>query len=120
MFAPVTILSDVKLQTAFASQVLSSLVTNYFKRFDMEKICRRNVTSFGKDKLGFYIYETQKITRVTDFHPIHNSEAFFFNVLLRTIPFRNENDLLFAMNIEKSYIRECHHRGIISNLDNIQ
>ncbi len=94
--------------------------TDYFKRFDMEKICRRNVTSFGKDKLGFHIYETHKITRFTDFHPIHNSEAFFFNVLLRTIPFRNENDLLSATNIKKSYIRECHNRGIISNVDNIQ
>ena len=35
--------------------------TDYFKRFDMEKICRRNVNSFGKDKLGFHIYETHKL-----------------------------------------------------------
>ena len=59
-------------------------------------------------------------TRFTNFHPIHNSEAFFFNVLLCTIPFRNENDLLSTTNIENSNIRECHNRGIISNVDNIQ
>ena len=94
--------------------------TDYFKRFDMEKICRRNVTYFLKDKLGFHIYETHKITRFTDFHPIHNSEAFFFNVLLRTIPLKNENDFLSATNIEQSFIRECHNREIISNIDNIQ
>ena len=101
-------------------QLMDYFITDYFKRFDMEKTCRCNVTSFGIDKLGFHIYETHKITRFTYFHPIHNSEAFFFNVLLRTIPFINENDLLSATNIEKSYIRECHNRGIISNVDIIQ
>ena len=78
------------------------------------------MTSLGKDKLGFHIYEIHKITRFTDFHPIHNFKAFFFNVLLRTILFINENDLLFATNIEKNYIRECHNCGIISNVDNTQ
>ena len=51
--------------------------TDYFKRFKMEKICRRNVSFFGKVRLRFDIYETYKITRFTDFHPTHNSEGFF-------------------------------------------
>ena len=75
--------------------------TNYFKRFDMERICRHNVPSFGKDKLRFYIYETPKIMRFINFHPTHNSDAFFFNVLIHTIPFRFENDLLSPTNNEK-------------------
>ena len=94
--------------------------TDYFKRFDMEKICQRNVPSFRKDKFGFYIYETHKIMRFTGFHTTHNSDALFFNILIHTIPFRNENDLLSPTNSEKIYIRECQDHGIISNLDAIQ
>ena len=86
----------------------------------MEKICRRNVPSFEKDRLRFHMYEFHKITRFTDFHPTHNSEGFFFNVLIRTIPFRNKNELLSATNNEKSYVREYHTRGLISNLNTIQ
>ena len=44
----------------------------------------------------------------------------FFNVLLHTISFKNEKDLFLDTNKEKSYIRECHNREIISNLDIIQ
>ncbi len=37
---------------------------------------------FEKTKLGFIIYENKKLVSLIDFHPIHNSERFFFNVLL--------------------------------------
>lgn len=65
-------------------------------------------------------YPTHKITRFTNFHPTHNLDAFFFNILIRTIPFINENDILSPTNSEKNYICECQDRGIITNLDAIQ
>lgn len=74
----------------------------------------------GMDKLGFYMYETHKIARFTNFQLIHNSEALFYNVLICIIFFRNKNDFFSATNIEKNYIRECQDRGIISKLDTIQ
>ena len=47
------------------------------------------------------MYEAHKITRFTYFHLIHNSEALFFNILIRTNHFRSKNDLLCATNNEK-------------------
>jgi hypothetical protein len=35
-----------------------------------------------KTNLGFIIHENKKLVRLIDFYPIHNSERFFFNVLL--------------------------------------
>lgn len=91
-------------------------LTHFFERFDMEKKCQRNVSSFVKYMLGFHIYETYKITRFIDFHPTNNLEIFFFNMLLRTIPFKNANGILFDIPKNKSYIRECQDCGIV-NLD---
>ena len=72
----------------------------------MENICQRNVPSLKKDRLEFYMYETHKITRFTNFHLTHNSEAIFFNVLIHTIPFRNKNDLLKNPTINEKIIFE--------------
>ena len=47
------------------------------------------------------MYEAHKITKFTYFHLIHNSEALFFNILIRTNHFRSKNDLLCATNNEK-------------------
>jgi hypothetical protein len=37
---------------------------------------------FEKTNVGFIIHENKKLVRLIDFHPIHSSEGFFFNVLL--------------------------------------
>ena len=55
---------------------------------------------------GFYLYETSKLIRFTDFHPTHNTEGFFFNILLRNVWFRDERDLISDQNTNKNYTLE--------------
>jgi hypothetical protein len=43
---------------------------------------------YGQDNLvPFIIYKNEKLVSFIDFHPIHNNERFFFNML---IPFKKE------------------------------
>ena len=51
---------------------------SYFKIFETEKTQRPNSKCYGIDMFGFYLYETSKLTRFTNFHPTHNTKAFFF------------------------------------------
>ncbi len=44
-------------------------------------ICKK----FGKDDLGFTIYENKKLIRFISFHPIYNSE--FFSIMFYSINF---------------------------------
>ena len=37
-----------------------------------------NGKCYAIDMLGFYLYETSKLTIIIDFHPTHNIEGFKF------------------------------------------
>ena len=79
-----------------------------FTKSETDCLHRPNIFFIGKDNLGHYIYENNKVTRFTDFHSSHSSEGFFCNILLRTICFRNENTLLSFHNKQQSYVYECY------------
>jgi len=57
------------------------------------------------------------LVRFTNFHPIHNSEGFFYNVLLQKIPFHDEKNLLSNCNIHHSYVYECQIQNWLPNLE---
>ena len=69
---------------------------------------------------GFYLYETSKLTRFTDFHPVHNTEGFFFNILLRNICFRDEKELISDQNTNNNYTFECYNRGLLPDVQAMQ
>lgn len=67
--------------------------------------------NFGKA----LIPNKNKPVRFTDFHPINQSEAFFYNLLLQHVPFRREEvDILSACNKSNTYLEECQVRGILT------
>jgi hypothetical protein len=59
----------------------------YFKKYELIKMVHPSFQQYEKDALSFIIYKNKKLVRFIDFHPIHNNEAFFYNVLLQKIPF---------------------------------
>ncbi len=92
----------------------------YFTKYESNKLKRPSSKCHGEDNLGNYIHTTNKLTRFTNFHPTHNIEGFFYNILLQNMCFRRELDLLFASNLQKSYVCECHICGLVHDLDKIQ
>lgn len=69
--------------------------------------------------LSFIIYKNEKLVRFTEFHLIHNSEGFFYNVLLQKIPFCDEKKLLSNCNIHQSYVYECQVQSLLPNLESL-
>lgn len=63
-----------------------------------------------------YVYQRlpdkPEVVRFSDPHPGHACEAFFYNVLLDEVPFRNEQELISADNKKVSYFEECQMRGL--------
>ncbi len=59
----------------------------YFEKYELIKMVHPSFQQYEKDALSFIIYKNKKLVRFIDFHPIHNNEAFFYNVLLQKIPF---------------------------------
>jgi hypothetical protein len=74
---------------------------------------------FGKDDLGFIIYENKKLIKFTNFHHVYNSEAFFYNTILQKNNFVI-NKIKFQNSIEKSYVHECQIRGFLHNVELLQ
>ena len=57
-----------------------------------------------------YKRSSDHLVRFSDYHPRHNQEAFFYNILLAKIPFNDEADLLSPENTTGSYMVECMMR----------
>ena len=74
----------------------------------------------GSTCLDSYLYKTTKVTSFTDFHPTHNTQGFFFNILLRNFTFRDERQLLSERNTNKNYLLECYIRGLFSDVQAVQ
>jgi len=92
----------------------------YFTKFEFDKLKRLSSKCHGEDNLKNYIYTTNKLTRFTYFHPTHNIEGFFYNILVQNMCFWRELDLLSASNLQKNYVHEYHFRGLVHDLDKIQ
>jgi hypothetical protein len=59
-----------------------STFIKHFQKYIFDHKLFPTCKQFEKKNLGFIIYENKKLVRLLDFHSIHNSEGFFFNVLL--------------------------------------
>ena len=93
---------------------------SYFERFETERIQRPNCKCYGIDMFGFYLYEISKLTRFTDFHPIHKTKGFFFIILLCNICFRDEREFISNQNTKMNYILECYNQDILLDVQTTQ
>ena len=91
---------------------------DYFTKYETNCFHIPNLLSYREDNLSYYIYEYNKVTRFTHFHSTHSSEG-FFNILLHTICFSNENTLLLLHNKQQNYVHECYSQGIILDLESL-
>jgi hypothetical protein len=96
---------------------------DYFRNYDITSspTSVRGANLVGTDAFNNFVYRlpAPRIMRYTDYHPGHDSEGFFYNVLLQHIPFRSEEELLSPHNVERSYFVECFARGILQDDDDV-
>jgi len=70
---------------------------------------------YGQDNLvSFIIYKNGKLVSFIDFHPNHNNERFFFNMLslLKT-------NFISEYNIHQYYVQECQNWDLLPNLESL-
>ena len=59
------------------------------------------------------------IIRFTDYHPMYQTEGFFYNVLLHSTAFRSEHALISPSNRSKTYFEQCYLTGLVKTMDDI-
>ena len=66
----------------------------------------------SRDSRQHYVYkrDNTQLIRFSDYHPKNSSEAFFYQLLLRKVPFRDEVQLMSESNTSRSYLLECQLR----------
>ena len=66
----------------------------------------------SRDSRQHYVYkrDNTQLIRFSDYHPKNSSEAFFYQLLLRKVPFRDEVQLISESNTCRSYLLECQLR----------
>jgi hypothetical protein len=57
----------------------------------------------------------EQLVRFSDFHPAHNPEGYFYNMLLQHVIVRDEAALLSANNPDGTYFTECKLRKFITS-----
>lgn len=76
----------------------------------------------GTDTFGNHLYKRpdDQPIRFSVYDPAANTEAFFYNVLLRHVAFRSEAELISAGYASRTYQEECWTRAIISDDADLQ
>jgi hypothetical protein len=94
--------------------------TKYWKQFSPQQQELKKKTRLGKDKLGFFLYESEHLVQFTDFNLGKHVEPFFFNILLNNVAFYKECELISPTNLARSYYHECFVRGIVKTFNCLQ
>ena len=113
--------------------ILSSLfIPTYIRYFRKYLVSKKEIKSrkcVGRDSQygsrqggGAYVYEREDtdIVRFSDYNPNHNSEAFFYGLLLEEVPFRDEAALISDNNSTGSYMDECIIRKVIDTQEDLE
>jgi hypothetical protein len=94
--------------------------TKYFSEYQIEKKAIPSRTFVEKDLLQGFVYSNKRVIRFTDYHPANHTKAYFYNVLLSKVPFKNENELLSPENTARSYFYKCRLKGLISSTEDLK
>lgn len=98
-------------------------MTEYFQKYTLHK---KPLSSLGKvagvDSFGNSVQKRPKDepVRFSNPHPSSNPEGFFYNMLLRKVAFRNEDELLSPENEPRLYYTECCLRGLIKDEEDLE
>lgn len=115
------VLPSVDLYCGRPAALHNITFTAYFKNY----VIRKGESAIsdeviGQDAFGGLVCRRSRLVRFTDFHPAHQSEAYFYNVLLRECPFDQETDLLSLENTSGSYFQECILRSLVLSEDDLE
>ena len=96
----------------------------YFENYSFDKGFKPSQEDrlVGRDLNGKHVYELKapRVVRYSEFHPVCNMDAFFFNYLLARVPFMYESELLSHDNTDKSYFQECVMRGFLGSTQDLE
>jgi hypothetical protein len=97
---------------------------DYFRQYLVTSEKRVTYAFQGKDSFDNNVYlvpeSKRHLVRYSDYHPAHNPEGFFYNLLLSKHAFRAEKDLVTLLqNPSASYMLECYIRGHLTNEDDL-
>ena len=115
--------SNVTLYINRPSALHDVSFAEYFRKYDVRKPKApsgpKNGKLLGVDALGNKVYAlpVDRVLRFTTYHPVHNSNNFFYQVLLLREPFHFDSYLHTA---DGSYYNECVRRGFISSFEDLE
>jgi hypothetical protein len=102
---------DIYIYKPIAFQELTFI--QYFKQYTHDHKLYPTYQIFEKDDIGLIIFLNKKLVWFTDFHPVHNSESFFYKYCITKKSFRGK--ILFSkINVQFSYVCECQIRGFFT------
>ena len=96
--------------------------TQYFKKHKVNRMrSMPHALSAGIDLFDYHVWEMTQpfIIRFTDYHPVYQTEGFFYNVLLQNTAFRSEHALISPSNRSNTYFEQCHLNGLVKTMDDI-
>jgi hypothetical protein len=88
----------IDIYCAWPSNMVQYTFTKYWKQFSPQQQELKKKTCLGKDKLGFFLYESEHLVWFTNFNLGKHVKPFFFNILLNNVVFLKECELMSPTN----------------------
>jgi hypothetical protein len=98
-------------------------MVEYFRQYTVSKEPVKSLGDvLGKDSFGNSVQKRppDQPVRFSHPHPSSNPEGFFYNMLLKKVAFRNEDELLSPENALGLYYTECCLRKIIKDEEDLE
>ena len=115
-----TIVHPVDKYVARPAELEDVPFCTYFTDYRLDSNIMENMEYIGMDALGNFVHARHEpaIVRFTDYHPARNIEGYCYNMLLRKVPFRHEEQLL-ELGDGNSYLTSCILQGYIQDEDDL-
>eukprot|EP00798_Chlamydomonas_sp_ICE-L_P003121 gene3121-biopygen20880 len=122
MFCTTTSTPPVDKYCARPDSLEHCKLKEYFEQHDLlreDTEPPKGSTLVGTDIFGNMVYrlKTPRLIRVSDFHPAHQPQGFFYNLLISKLAFRDESHLLAQGNTD--YMTECVLREFIKDEEDL-
>eukprot|EP00798_Chlamydomonas_sp_ICE-L_P025405 gene25405-biopygen19874 len=122
MFCTTTSTPPVDKYCARPDSLEHCKLKEYFEQHDLlreDTEPPKGSTLVGTDIFGNMVYKlkTPRLIRVSDFHPAHQPQGFFYNLLISKLTFRDESHLLTQGNTD--YMTECVLREFIKDEEDL-
>ena len=98
-------------------------LTSFYTKYVLRDKALKSATRFrGQTSMGHFIYDAPRnfLVRFTDFHPVHQTEGYAYNLLLANVPFRHEHELFSPNNHDATYVCELRLRGFLTSEESVE